>query len=349
MLPSLRKKRGDAKEREGARPNRRRVQPSAREATPGESETRSKTRVGSKASKGSGEGRSVRLPRIGRALLKLTASTAMAYALLLGAQEAYEYATTSARFEARKLIYEPTRHVSDDKLRTLLALEGGTNILALDLEALSERIVSHPWVSHATVVRHLPDTLEVSVSEHEATAVLAAGKFYLVDKEGKPFKEVERGERGQLPIITGIRREELHSGPEHASAKSRRAMMILAAYREKQRPRLGEIHLEEDGGVSLYTASSGTQLRLGRMDTEFAFARFDALRAALGSRADRLAVVHLDSDRASGRDRIVARFQSERDDALLLAQGIAPEESALSKGAPKKTGPEKAGRMPRYD
>ncbi|MFO7565611.1 MAG: FtsQ-type POTRA domain-containing protein [Enhygromyxa sp.] len=298
--------------------------------------------------------------RLGVAALKLGSVVVVAWALLLAGREVYEYATTSPRFEVRHFIYEPTPHLDDDQLRELLAIEPGTNILACELPELSERIAAHPWVAQAIVTRNLPDTLQVEVVEHTPEAIVLAERFYLVNGEGKPFKPVERGERGELPIITGIDRALLAEQRDVAVAQIERALDLLRLYRSKQRPKLGEIHLDEDGSITLYTASSGTQLLLGRGEFEARLDRWDALRAALGERADRLAVVHLDhQSKPDRRDRVVARFANERDEAVLLAQAAsepdteqqAPHDGAEAPATARRPVPraKQRNRIPRYE
>ncbi|PRQ04771.1 cell division protein FtsQ [Enhygromyxa salina] len=283
--------------------------------------------------------------RLGLAALKLGTTVVVAWGLLIAGREVYEYATTSARFEVQHFIYEPSQHLDDDQLRELLAIEPGTNILACELTELSERVAAHPWVALATVTRNLPDTLEIEVIEHEPEAIVLAGRFYLVNAEGQPFKAVERGERGELPIITGIERSTLAEARDDAVAELVTALDIIHLYQAKQRPRLGEVNLGDDGSVTLYTAEAGTQLRLGRDDFEARLVRWDALRAALGDRSDRLAVVHLDHEsRPDRRDRVVARFANERDEAVLLAQAANERTGADDTQAPgsRATGSEPA-------
>jgi cell division protein FtsQ len=294
------------------------------------------------------------LPKGSLALLlgaaKFGLMLAIGYGVLYGAQEAYDYATTSPRFELRSLIYEPTTHLGDDDLRQRLGLEPGTNILAVEPDELAEKVAAHPWIASATVLRHLPDTLEVRVTEREPAAVLLADQFYLVDADGIPFKRIERGERGQLPIITGVARREL-ADLSRPAAKVGQALAILEEYKAKQRPRLSEIHLDEDGGVSLYTAVTGTRLWLGRAEAHRGLERYDALRAALGSRAEGLELVHLDGEAAPEHpERVVARFVSDRDEAAVLAEGLeAPEPQAEPEDeaeAPSISRPKR--RIPRY-
>jgi cell division protein FtsQ len=261
--------------------------------------------------------------KLGRTSLRLGLIVGVAWALLAGGREVYEYATTSSRFEVQHLTFEPTQHVDDQTLRELLAIAPATNILSLDLDQLGARLTEHPWVAQASVTRNLPDTLAIEIVEHEAAAIVLAGRFYLVDEQGVPFKQLERGERGELPIITGIERDSLRdpAARDRAVATIARGLAVLELYQAKQRPRLGEVHLGDDGSIVLYTAQTGTQLVLGRAEFDQRLARWDALRVALGDRAERLAIVHLDHEsKPDRRDRVVARFVSEHDEAVLLAE-----------------------------
>lgn len=278
---------------------------------------------------------------------RLSIAVALAWGLLLAAQSAYQYVTTSARFEAKSLVFEPTPHVPVDRLQELLAIEPGTNILSVDTRELQAKIADEPWVKRATVERSLPDTLIVDVEEHEAAAVLLSGYMYLVDADGVPFKRMGDGERGDLPVITGIDREQLVRGDAQATTAIRRGLEVLTAYQAQPRPRLSEVHVDDGGGVALYTAKTGAALRLGRGPVEDKLARYDALRAALGERADRLAVVHLDLQATPGTpERVVASFLDPADEAAVLSRGsgakgqepkdIKAPEPASAAGKPAK-------------
>jgi cell division septal protein FtsQ len=113
--------------------------------------------------------------------------------------------------------------------------------------------------------------------------------------------------------------------PREAQARIERALASLTAYRAKQRPRAGEVHVGDGGDTTLYTAERGTQLRLGRGNVEAELERYDALRVALGDMADDLETVHLDGSTGPvSHERVVATFFSASDPAL-LAQAQVPE------------------------
>jgi cell division protein FtsQ len=278
--------------------------------------------------------------RVLRAFVKIVVrggiAVGLAYGTLIGVREGYAYATTSPRFEVRGLEFRATTHVDDAHLRQLLALPPGTNILSLELDALAERITADPWVARATVNRELPDTLRVEIEEHQPIAVLAAGGLLLVDREGEPFKQLEPGERGQLPVITGVTGTELVADPEAVRGRIGRAIEAIDAYAAKRRPLLSEINIDTLGGVTLYTAQVGAQLRLGRGDVAAALTRYDALRAAMGEESDKLAVAHLDeATRPDRPERIVASFFPAKDvpELVTRAQERAAEVATVHEEA----------------
>ncbi|MCX4242131.1 cell division protein FtsQ/DivIB [Paraliomyxa miuraensis] len=376
QIPSLARRL--ARRRDHARPtgNRRRQSTGARRRPRAETSQRSTARgVLPGLRKARGADSPSAPPGWGRRALhlglRLGIAGSVAWGLLVGVREGYAYATTSPRFEVRGLIYEPTPHVDDARLRELLALPPGTNILSLELTELAARVAEDPWVAKASVVRVLPDSLEVTVEEHEPQAVLLlAGRLLLVDAEGTAFKELQTGERGRLPVLTGFDDPQLLERSEDLQPRVLRGLHVLLAYRAKLRPRLSEVHVGDFGEVTLYTAEMGTQLRMGRGEVEPALARYDALRAALGEEAEKLALVHLDAERAPGRpDRIVASFFPAKQAPSLLAEAEAraaekaaeaareAEEAAQAKGKGKSKGKGKTntkgtgagGRLPRYE
>lgn len=285
----------------------------------------------------------------------------LACGLLFAAQEGYEYATTSPRFEVRGLVFEPTPHVSDERLRELMNIEPGTNILALDLDGLATKITAEPWVARASVVRVLPDGLEVEVHEHKPQAVMLAGGFYLVGADAMPFKPLDPSERQRLPVITGVGQSLMFTEPARARQRIRRGLEALELYAQKHRPRLSEVNIDETDAVTLYTSELGSQLRLGRGDIATGLARYDALRAALGEDSDKLAVAHLDaSTNPDNGDRIVASFfptqdapgfvseASQRADAKASEHAAAVAERNANKGKGRRSRGKKRSRLPRY-
>ncbi len=239
--------------------------------------------------------------------LRVVVSVGLAWGAVELAASAHAFATSDPRFEARRLSFRPTSHVDAGTLRALLGIDHGRNLLSVDLDALARKVAEHPWVARATVVRKLPDTLVVTVEEYEPVALLAAGDLYLVDRSGSPFKTREPGEGTALPVITGLDLADVTNRADPPEGLVR-ALDAVERYGRRPRPPLGEVHVDERGGLTLYTATHGVQIVIGREDLDAALARFDALWAALGPKADRLARVALDAADDGGEAWVTATF-----------------------------------------
>ncbi len=276
------------------------------------------------------------------------------YCMLLGVSAGVDYATTAPDFAVSSLVYEPTDHLDASDIRQILSIEPSTNILSLDLAELSSKVAAEPWVARASISRQLPDTLTVHVEEHVPKAVIQDGGFFLVDAAGEPFKRLEEGERGTLPIISGIDLSAGGSELQEQRAKIELALGVLEQWTSKTRPQLSEVNVGPHRDLTLYTAESGTQLRFGRGDFGVRLEHYDGIRLALAGNAERLAVVHLDHsiDKKRGA-KVVARFVRDEDGDRLLAHASEHRKSSsnnevISKGSDRiKAQGQRARRIPR--
>jgi len=83
-------------------------------------------------------------------------------------------------------------------------LKRGQPILDVDLGALRGRVEQVGWVKSAKVVRLLPDTLVISVSERSAAAVWQHnGRATVVDSAGQVIPEADPGRFPDLPLVVG--------------------------------------------------------------------------------------------------------------------------------------------------
>jgi cell division protein FtsQ len=77
-------------------------------------------------------------------------------------------------------------------------------ILGLDLNDLRGRIEHVGWVKSAKVVRLLPDTVVISVSQRQTAAVWQHGGHTLVvDDTGQPIPEADPARFADLPLVVG--------------------------------------------------------------------------------------------------------------------------------------------------
>jgi len=80
----------------------------------------------------------------------------------------------------------------------------GAPMIGLDLEAVRQRIEQVGWVKEARIVRLLPDTLVLVVTERRQLAVWQnGGRTVVIDEEGHVIPEADSRQFPQLPLIVG--------------------------------------------------------------------------------------------------------------------------------------------------
>ena len=97
-------------------------------------------------------------------------------------------------------------------------------LLGMDLDGLRARVEQVGWVREARVVRLLPDTLVISVTERRQLAVWQHnGRSVVIDDKGRTIPEADPARFATLPLVVGF------GGDRHAGE----ILPILS-----QRPRL---------------------------------------------------------------------------------------------------------------
>lgn len=77
-------------------------------------------------------------------------------------------------------------------------------MVGLDLDALRARVEQVGWVKDVRVVRLLPDTLMLSVTERRPLAVWQrGGRTLVVDEQGQPIGEADPRRFTALPLVVG--------------------------------------------------------------------------------------------------------------------------------------------------
>jgi cell division protein FtsQ len=146
-------------------------------------------------------------------------------------------------------------------------VDSNTNVLGLDLMETAKRIEAEPWIKKAVVRRELPDELWVRIWEHRARALVSVDHLYYVNDEGRPFRKVEPGDSLNLPVITGLSKDDLLTESPWRAAARERLITILGLLDEKASPIAGtmisEIHMEFEGDLEIVTRDH-VRIRLGK-------------------------------------------------------------------------------------
>lgn len=143
--------------------------------------------------------------------------------------------TRTDAFAVKNVAIEGVAAERADEIRALLAINPGhTSLLFLDLADARSKVEAHPWVAKAFVKRELPDTLRIVVQEREPKLILALDRLYYVDASGQPFKSLQPGERYDLPVLTGLNREDLLERADVARAAITGALDLCIALASKE-------------------------------------------------------------------------------------------------------------------
>lgn len=120
------------------------------------------------------------------------------------ARDTIDRKVADAGFTVGEVRITGQKHTSLKQVRSALALYDGQSIISLDLENMLLRVEALSWVKKATIVRIMPDALEVTITEHEAAALWQeGGKLYLVDKAGEVITDQNLEKFNRLPHVVG--------------------------------------------------------------------------------------------------------------------------------------------------
>lgn len=93
-------------------------------------------------------------------------------------------------------------------LRAALGINRGDKLLGFSLEAARARVEQLAWIQSATVERHLPGTIVVTLQERQPYAVWQSeGRFVLIDKQGQAVAKQDPAKDtvafATLPLVVG--------------------------------------------------------------------------------------------------------------------------------------------------
>lgn len=170
---------------------------------------------------------------------------------------------------------------ADADIRRASGIAGDTPILHVDLADVRRRVEQVGWVKSARVVRLLPGTIVIAVTERSTFAVWQhAGAAHVIDDTGRVIPEADPGRFGSLPLVVG----------EGADAAAPAMLQAMRAYPDllgragafvRVDDRRWDIKMKDGGVIQLPADGEADALaRLERLDQKsrilsLGFARID--------------------------------------------------------------------------
>ena len=138
--------------------------------------------------------RPIRRRRINLGIRILRAALKAATAMAVPAAIAW-WLLGSGQFELTQIASAGTQRVDPEWIQEVLQEELGSNLLLVRLDAVEQRVLTHPWSAKVRSSKELPDRLLVEVEDRSIAAVLDDGKNRVfVDESGSRIALVEGAE-----------------------------------------------------------------------------------------------------------------------------------------------------------
>jgi cell division protein FtsQ len=246
-------------------------------------------------------------------LASLAVLCSMATALYLwggqmrsAARAARAFVLESPYFSVREIQVRGSNRVRGSELVALAGLKHGMTIWSIDPTAIEKKFAKQPWIRSVVVRREFPRRVLIQVEERAPKAILALGKLYYVDAEGVVFTEVGEGDKLGLPMITGLRPEQL-SARDPALRRRLKEALRLGELMAMDEHKLSEIHFSAPERVILYTTAYPTALHMGWGDWKDKVERVKRIFSLWKGHEDRLAALDV-----SFGGQAVARIRNVR-------------------------------------
>jgi len=203
--------------------------------------------------------------QLGFGLIKMFLFLLCLGALSLGLISGYQFLSSAQWFRVQDIVVTGVEGSMREALIKLSGITDEDSLLSVDIAAVERTIKKHPWIKHVSVTRSFPRTLHIEVHHEEPIAVVVLDRMCLMDREGVLFKDIEKDDPIDFPIVTGLSR-----GDEGVSGHLKRVGSFLTTYSlwSAVLPArdLSEIHVEEDGALSVYFSELPFRVSFGRGD-----------------------------------------------------------------------------------
>ncbi len=187
----------------------------------------------------------------------------------------------STYFLVNQIEIRGLRTISSEEIMAVVGHAKNTNIFDIDLDAISERVETNPKVDKIQARRKLPSTLVLDVTERAMVAVIPYSGYYVfVDASGLAIGIVESYRETDLPLITGIRPQQVLVGKQIDVQELSFALLVASLLPQNVVAEVSEINFADSTGISIYL-QSGTWVALGLGTRQEYIARLEVLDSLL--------------------------------------------------------------------
>lgn len=146
----------------------------------------------------------------------------------------YDLLTQSDYFRAKNITVEGNMILSKEEVIRETLLNIGDNIFSVNLSMVRKRLMDNGLIAEAEVVRKIPSGIILKIKEHKPIAVVELGKEYLLNEDGKIYKEKTAADTETLPLVKGLEFSDLSFGDMKTSHSFNAVMTVLKLGRKPE-------------------------------------------------------------------------------------------------------------------
>lgn len=211
-------------------------------------------------------------------ILKAAACLVSGMFIVFGAFYLYHELLKSPYLAIKEIKVSGNMRVSRAEILEMAGVNIGDNLLKIDAAEIKKNVRLNTWVSEVNVARNFPDKLSIGVKERNPVAFINLDDaLYFVDETGTIFKRASIGDDIDLPVITGLAREDIEQEAK-ASELAIKAVNLIHLLANKgifADDELSEINVDKTYGLTLYTMQQGTRIEIGDGDFTEKIARLE--------------------------------------------------------------------------
>lgn len=165
-----------------------------------------------------------------------------------GAVGLFSWMNRSPLFTVSSIRVEGTCRVAKEQVQRLSGLHTGMRMVDIRPASAQKSIMQNIWVRRASVSRHLPGTVVITVEERSPIALVAAGRVWYVDGDGM-LLPLFSGTYSDLPVITGWPAGRIDSArglPPAAFARVKNVVLLCRADEHHLLQRISQIDFSRD-------------------------------------------------------------------------------------------------------
>jgi cell division protein FtsQ len=155
-------------------------------------------------------------------------------------------------------------------LLTSSGLQEGSNLMDLDVERVSQRMLKNERIESIRIDRIWPNSVTVHVTRRHPAALVQCEGFQYVDARGKIIVSAANQQNYNVPVFTSFK------CPRPDEASLTKAIGLVEMF-EKKKYKISEVNFSKDFGYTLYMAEEPFPIILGESEFEKKFERFEKI------------------------------------------------------------------------